>query len=142
MIMKKTHLIWLSFVIFIVTLSGCASSSTNKADTSSVVNKPDTSEYVLIEYPLSSYLAWIKDKQEITKLTDLFNNTEYLKTDIEPDREGLWMEVMFHKNNAATTFYIYKNDVIKKGDGSLVKSKDISFKKIYKMFEEYHMMKK
>lgn len=138
--MKKTRLILLFLIIFTVTLTGCASSSGSSSDTSTV-NQADTTEYVLLGYPLSNYLAWIKDKQEITKLTDLFYNAEYIKSDIEPDPEGLWMEVLFHKKNASTTFYIYKNDVIKKTDGSLVKSKDISFKKIHDMFEDYHMKK-
>ncbi len=136
--MKKVCLILLFLMIFIVTLTGCTSSSGGSSD-ASTLSQSDTSEYVLIGYPPSSYLAMIEDKQIISRLTDLFNNTEYIKSDMKP--EGLWMEVLFHKKNAVKTFYIYKNDVIKQTDGNIVKSKDISFKKIYDLFEKYHNKK-
>ncbi|RCX12365.1 hypothetical protein DFR58_12254 [Anaerobacterium chartisolvens] len=137
--MKKNFLLLLYLSVFTLTISGCQQ-SLMKADDPADAKKVDNTVEIVIGYGTNSYAAVINSPEEIEQLEDLFNEAELDKCDI--DIHQPYLSISFRSSDASTLFLIDDNDVIKLADGTCKKSKQISFKNLYSVFDEYASQKK
>lgn len=129
--MKRAFLLLAYMPLFILTMFGCQHSSPKKIE--------DTTE-IVIGYAINSYVAIIKNQEEIKQLEDLFNGAEFTESDASIQQP--YLNISFSGKKSSTVFYVDDKDVIQLGDGSHMKSKQISFSKLYSIFYEYSSKKK
>ncbi|KUO70675.1 MAG: hypothetical protein APF77_02510 [Clostridia bacterium BRH_c25] len=129
---KKAICLISCLTIFILNMSGCKNSSQEE-----VIK--DSSQ-IVISYTLNSYIVILTDQEEIKQLEDLFNEAEFEKSDTSMLPQ--YLSITFYGEKGTTKFEIDDKDVIKLNDGSYVKSKQISFSKLYSIFRDYSIKKK
>ncbi len=137
--MKKAFLLLLYLSVFTLTISGCQQSSM-KADDPADAKKVDNTVEIVIGYGTNSYVAVINSPEEIKQLEEIFNGAELDKCDIGIQQP--YLSISFRSSDTSTLFLIDDNDVIKLADGICKKSKQISFKNLYSIFDEYASQKK
>ncbi len=129
--MKKSLLFLTCLSVFALSISGCQNSSTKKIENTT---------NIVIGYGFNSYAAMITDQEEIKQLEDAFNEAEFAESDSSIQQP--YLIITFYCKKGTTSFYVDENDVIKLKDGSYKKSKQINFKRLYSIYNEYLSSKK
>lgn len=122
-------IILISILLFIIRIN-----NTSRAE------KIKNTSTITIGYGLNSYVAIIKNSQEIKQLEDMFNKANYSASD--KNIKLPYLSISFSNKNTSSLFYIDKNDTIKLEDGTYVKSNEIHFEELYLIFNEYSTKKK
>lgn len=97
--------------------------------------KIQNTSQIVMGYDVNSYVAIIKNQEEIKQLENLFNNAEFYKSDTAIQQP--YLRISFSGDRGSITFYIDNNDVIQLGEENYIKSKQISFEKLYSIFHKY-----
>lgn len=128
--------------IIIISVSGCRNSSSKTTENSSI-KKIENTKSIVIEHVINSNIAIITDQKEIKELEDLFNNAEFEKS--EASVQQPYLQVNFQGKERSITFYIDNKNVIEVRDDVakyIVKSKQINFKKLFSIYNDYLTKKK
>jgi len=129
---NKTFLLIMFLTVLSLSISGCHNSS---------IKKIENTTKIVIGYDINSYIAIIRDKQEIKQLEDLFNNAEFTKSDT--DIQMPYLRISFSGKSGSRSFHIDKDDIIQLyKSGNCIKSRQITFDKLYSIFNEYSTNKK
>ncbi len=140
--MKKFFYFLVCMSIIIISVSGCRNSSSKTTENSSI-KKIENTKSIVIEHVINSNIAIITDQKEIKELEDLFNNAEFEKS--EASVQQPYLQVNFQGKERSITFYIDNKNVIEVRDDVakyIVKSKQINFKKLFSIYNDYLTKKK
>ncbi|WP_202710012.1 hypothetical protein [Sporosalibacterium faouarense] len=90
-------------------------------------------------YDAHSNFLKLFTEDEIKELEDLFNNAEFYKT-YKP-RYNIGIRIIFYGENGTNNFYIDEDDYIKLSNDRYVKSDQISFQKLFSIYQEVLLRK-
>lgn len=110
-----------------------------KINNISNVEKIKNTSEITIGYGFNSYVAIIKNSQEIKQLENMFNETKFSPSDINIKQP--YLSISFASKDNSTLFCIDKYNTIKLEDGTHVTSNQIYFKELYSIFSEYSTKK-
>lgn len=138
--MKKAFILLACLQILILPMFGCQNSSTKGNESITETKTIKNTTEIVIGYAANSYIAEIKDQEEIRQLEDLFNGAEFTKSDVSIQQP--YLSISFSGQRSSALFRIDDKDVIQLRDGNCLKSKQINFNKLYSIFYEYSSKKK
>ncbi|HEX9062711.1 MAG TPA: hypothetical protein VF941_21280 [Clostridia bacterium] len=157
--MKKAFLTVAFLPICISMILGCQNSPTHKGESTidnkrnedtigsqknmntEVSKKIEGTTRVVLGYLTNSFVADIQDPKEIKQFEDLFNGVEFTKSNSSSLQQPHLL-IIFSGKNGSVGFSVDKNNIIKSDDGSYLKSRQITFEKIYSIFNEHATRKK
>lgn len=131
--MKKILCLLACLFIFVLVTSGCqdAPDATIEASTKKVI---ENSIAIHMKFGNNSNTVIITNQEEKKKLEDLFNGAEFYNSAKSLENPLLYID--FYGKDSETRVILDKNDVVLIGDDREVKSKNISFEKLFSIFKE------